>query len=99
MNQTTSGCGNCYYCFNGQCIRADRCQGIVDKNSAINEAYNPNMGVNEVVSVPYDVYTLYTKCLVCGKEVAMSMWESGSKICDECKQAIVWAKEKMKEKE
>ena len=26
-NQTTTGCGNCYYCWNGRCAYAARCYG------------------------------------------------------------------------
>ena len=39
-------------------------------------------------------------CLICGNEMP---WYEGQpakvKVCDECKRAIAWAKEKMKEKE
>ena len=38
-------------------------------------------------------------CLICGKFVPCHRFELGVKICDECKQAVAWAKEKMKEKE
>ncbi len=41
---------------------------------------------------------LVAPCLICGKEVNVSMWQGGPVICSECKQAIAWAKEKMKEK-
>lgn len=42
-NQTTTGCGNCEYCFNGQCIKAERCYGYgysktyIVENCKINE--------------------------------------------------------------
>lgn len=26
-NQTTTGCGNCYYCWNGRCAYGGRCYG------------------------------------------------------------------------
>lgn len=26
-NQTTTGCANCYYCWNGQCAYGGRCYG------------------------------------------------------------------------
>lgn len=26
-NQTTTGCANCYYCWNGRCAYAARCYG------------------------------------------------------------------------
>ena len=38
-------------------------------------------------------------CLIWGKEVTVSMWEGDPKICDECKQAMAWVKEKMKGEE
>lgn len=38
-----------------------------------------------------------TSCLVCGEFIPCSMFEFGIKICDECKQAVLWAKEKMKD--
>lgn len=27
INQTTTGCANCYYCWNGQCAYGGRCYG------------------------------------------------------------------------
>ena len=99
MNQTTSGCGNCYYYFNGQCTKADKCTGnTVNRTISINETYNPTIGINESVTVKIEDYKLCTNCLLCGKTVAISVWQSGLAICDECKQAIAWIKEKMKEK-
>ena len=119
MNETTSGCGNCYYYFNGQCSKADKCTGNTAYTIAsnhtigINEGYNRIIGINEfgsnlpddiVSNLPDDFTTttmpmLATPCMICGKNVNISMWQSGPGICDECKQAIAWAKEKMKEKE
>lgn len=42
---------------------------------------------------------LVAPCLICGKAVNVPTLYSGQVVCDECKQAIAWAKEKMKEKE
>lgn len=118
MNETTSGCGNCCYYFNGQCTKVDKCMGnsySVTSNHTIgiNEAYNHTIGINECGSnLPDDIvnnlpddYTVITlpelaiPCFICGKETTISMWQSGPGICDECKQAIAWAKAKMKEKD
>lgn len=87
MNQTTSGCGNCYYYFNGQCTKVDNCTG---------NTVNRTISINETVNIKD--YMLCTNCLLCGKTVGISVWQSGPAICDECKQAIAWVKEKMKEK-
>ena len=38
-------------------------------------------------------------CLICGKTVKVHWYDSSPKICGECKEAIAWAKEQMKEKE
>lgn len=39
-------------------------------------------------------------CLICGNTIKMcGRYDHQYKICDECKQAIAWAKEKMKEKD
>lgn len=40
---------------------------------------------------------LYSKCLVCNEEVEVSMYSTGGVICKECKEAILWVKNKMKE--
>lgn len=39
-------------------------------------------------------YQIATHCVVCGKEIVEQI-----KVCDDCKKAIAWAKENMKEKE
>ena len=136
MNQTTSGCGNCYYYFNGQCTKADKCMGsghsvTLNHTIGINEAYNPNIGIAEctpnlpddIVSylpddiiitpnftkpnelnrsrINYDVMVGVFYCPICGNEIPWFEGQNPEKVrvCDECKQAIAWAKEKMKEKE
>ena len=73
MNQTTSGCGNCYYYFNGQCTKADKCTCntayetiTLNRTVGINEAYNPNVGINECGSnlpdnIVYNLPDSFTK--------------------------------------
>ncbi len=127
MNQTTSGCGNCYYYFNGQCTKVDKCMHTGNYNAimsnhtiGINEAASslpddivnnlpddytiPNLTVPEDMWYPREEYRTQIGvfiCPICGNEMP---WYEGQntkkvRICDECKQAIAWAKEKMKEKE
>jgi hypothetical protein len=38
-----------------------------------------------------------TSCLVCGESIPVSMWENHVKICEDCKKAIKFIKEKFKE--
>lgn len=129
MNQTTSGCGNCYWYWNGQCTKANKCTGVDYRVIGINEVYNPNIRVNECESslpddiinnlpddvissnliapnkfnkdcINYDVMVGVFYCSICGNTIP---WYEGQntkkvRICDECKQAIAWVKEKMKEK-
>ena len=38
-----------------------------------------------------------TSCLICGKSI-IGRFHFGTEICDECKQAMAWAKEKMMRK-
>lgn len=42
---------------------------------------------------------LVTKCIVCGKDVVISERYSAPKVCEDCKKAIAYAKEHLKEKE
>lgn len=57
-------------------------------------------------TIPFnlDDYEFAIHCILCGKEVIrskcapVSMTETVM-VCDDCKKAIAWAKEKMKEKE
>lgn len=51
-----------------------------------------------------DDYQIAIHCMICGKEVVRTKHIPVSiseliKVCDDCKEAIAWAKEKMKEKE
>ena len=124
MNKTTSGCGNCYYYFNGQCTKVDECMHIGNYNTiisnhtiGINEAgpslpndivYNlpddftiPNVTVPEDMWYPREEYRMQIGvffCPICGNEMPWYEGQSAKKvrICDECKRAIAWAKEKMK---
>ena len=148
MNETTSGCGNCYYYFNGQCTKVDTCihTGNYDTITSnhtirINKAYNHTIGINECGSnlpddivnnlpddivnyLPDDIMPIpnFTKpdephrirggidydtqvgvfyCAICGADIPWFKGQNSdiTRVCDECKQAIAWAKEKMKEKE
>lgn len=132
MNQTTSGCGNCYYYFNGQCTKVDTCMHIGSYDTITlhhNETYNHIIGINEYDSnLPYDIvnnlpddiimpdlnqpdelhrinssinYNVQIGvfyCAICGKDIPWFEGQNSNKVrvCDECKQAITWAKEKMK---
>lgn len=55
--------------------------------------YNGQNG--DTIAMPMSI----TTCLICGKKTPVSMWQCGPAVCDECKQAVAWVKEKMKEKE
>lgn len=143
MNQTTSGCGNCYYYFNGQCTIVGKCprDGVdtvtTNHTISINEAYNQSVGINEcgsnlpddiinnlpdgiinilpddIIGTPnfakpnngfrinYDVQVGVFYCAICGTDIPWFEGQNPNKVrvCNECKQAIAWAKEKMKEKE
>ena len=37
-----------------------------------------------------------TSCLICGESIAVSIWESPVKICEDCKKAIMCTKERFK---
>ena len=44
--------------------------------------------------------TIYTKCIICGEPVPLTLCESVGnvkKVCEDCKSAIMWLKEKLKE--
>lgn len=142
MNRTTSGCGNCYYYFNGQCTKVDKCMGsgyseTSNHTIGINEVYNHTIGINEyglnlpddivnnlpddiikslpndIIGTPnltkpnngfginYDVQVGVFYCPICGNEMPWYEGQNPNKvrICNECKQVIAWAKEKMKENE
>jgi hypothetical protein len=40
-----------------------------------------------------------TKCIICGNTVVISMWDNIPKVCEDCKKAIAYVKERLKEKE
>lgn len=51
--------------------------------------------------INYDVQVGVFYCAICGDDIPWFEGQNPKKVrvCDECKQAIAWAKEKMKEKE
>lgn len=42
---------------------------------------------------------LASKCLICGENVPVYSIHDAPKICDSCKDAVMWAREKMKQGE
>lgn len=40
-----------------------------------------------------------TSCIICGKGIALDLYQdmNAPRVCDECKEAVAWAKEKMKD--
>lgn len=79
-----SDTGLYYYCTNCDCVIDD----LVYREPIIN---------------PND-YQIAIHCMICGKEVVRTKHIPVStselvKVCDDCKKAIAWAKENMKEKE
>lgn len=56
------------------------------------ESYVP--GTDELLMSP--TVTGATKCLLCGSEVSLTMYESGPKVCSDCKRIIRFVKEKHK---
>ena len=39
----------------------------------------------------------YTECMVCGMLIELSLYETGPKMCNECKRAVRFIKEKFRE--
>lgn len=67
----------------------------------LNECCNPNIGKPNELNERREYYRTQIGvfyCLICGNEMP---WYEGQpahvKVCDACKRAIAWAKEKMKE--
>ena len=56
-----------------------------DKQTDINIDYKP-------------VTELVTKCIICGNDVIISVWDNTAKVCEDCKKTIAYAK-KLMEKE
>lgn len=44
------------------------------------------------------VTTFSTPCLICGETVFVDIWGAGPRICDSCKEAIKFVKDKLMEK-
>ena len=38
----------------------------------------------------------YTSCLICGEAIPVSVWENHVKICEDCKKAVMFIKERFK---
>ena len=49
------------------------------------------------VNISYDTVVGATDCLVCGEQVSLHVFEHGPRICESCKKAIKFIKEKFKE--
>ena len=93
MNQAKTGCASCYYYLNGYCTYGNICSGVT--------CMKPDAS-GHLVTLPVDAPLvsaiepqLATRCLICGKEVLIHKFEEGPKICDECKEAIEWAKRQL----
>lgn len=64
------------------------------------------MGDTETININQVEWEIGTACLICGNTVPCSRMEQEAmryghsvlKVCDECKKAIEWAKEKMKDR-
>jgi hypothetical protein len=51
----------------------------------------------DVANVSYDTVVGATDCLVCGEPVSLRVFEHGPRICESCKKAIKFIKERFKE--
>lgn len=53
-------------------------------------------GYDEIAAVKFEIST---SCIVCGKTIALEPYQAPNapRVCDECKEAVAWAKEKMKD--
>ena len=49
------------------------------------------------VNISYDTIVGATSCLVCGEQVSLRVFEHGPRICESCKKAIKFIKERFKE--
>lgn len=52
--------------------------------------------VTEYICEP--ITTFGTPCLICGETVFIDIWGSGPKVCDSCKEAVKFVKDKLMEK-
>lgn len=65
----------------------------------IKEQIDSEDGIRTLVFGDLIESTYGVDCLICGKFIPCSMTEFHAKICNECKQAVLWAKEKMRKKD
>lgn len=73
--------------------------GMGYKIHKIKEEINNRDGTATITLSDFMEPMFYTDCLICGKSVPCNLYSSGVQICDECKQAMAWVKEKMNEKD
>lgn len=52
--------------------------------------------ITEYICEP--ITTIGTPCLICGETVFLDIWGLGPKVCDSCKEAIQFVKDKLMEK-
>lgn len=83
MNQTTTGCGNCYYYFNGQCTKVDKCMHTSNYNTI---TLNHTIGINEAASsLPDDIVNnLPDDYTIPNLTVPEDMWYPPKKTCNNC---------------
>ena len=58
--------------------------------------------MNKTITVDESKISICTKCFLCGSEIELTMAEidrgtTPIKVCDQCKMAVKWAKERMYE--
>lgn len=54
--------------------------------------------VDEYINKPVELQT-YTKCIICGEPVKVSMQDNYSKICDKCKKAVLKLRKMLEDEE
>ena len=67
------------------------------ESSILINSDSPNNATSNADLIMMPTFEYCTYCLVCGTEIPVSMFEGGSKICDDCKKTIKFIKEKFKE--
>jgi hypothetical protein len=55
-----------------------------------------NFSVNNTAAINAMSCTICVKCAICGDEIPMSWYGGGTYVCEECKKAIKFLKEKFK---
>lgn len=68
---------------------------IISNNLAAGGGFANAIKTNDVV-VHTQPCTICVKCAICEKEVAMSWYDGGVYVCDDCKKTIKFLKEKFK---